>query len=89
MYDLIFDCPDYERAVNKQQQLYDKPENEIYAKYILSTRRQNLDEALDEYFLNLRRLSKDCNNKAVRAEKHRAETIRDPFISRLLSINIR
>ena len=55
VYELISDCLDYKRAISTQQQLYDKPMNEIYARFISSTRRQKPEEALDEYLLNLRR----------------------------------
>ena len=80
----IFDYPDYERAVSKLQQLYVNPLNEIHARYILLMCRQKPEEVLDEYPLNLRHLSGDCNYKAVSAEEHRAEAIRG-----LLPIKVR
>ena len=40
VYELMFDCQDYERAVSKVQQLYEKPKNEIHVRYILLTRRE-------------------------------------------------
>ena len=85
----ISDCSYYERAVSKLQQLYDKPKNEIPARCILSTRWEKAEEMLNEYLLYLGRLSEDCNCKAISAEEHRAEPIRDAFISGLLSINTR
>ena len=74
MYELISDCTDYEIAVSKVQQSYEKPKNEIHARY--TTHWEKPEEILDKY-LKLRHLSEDCNYKAVSAEEHKAEAIRD------------
>ena len=69
--------------------LYIKSPNEIFARHLLATRRQQPGESLDEFFQSLRKLSKDCNLKAVSAEQYREELLRDSFINRLYSSLIR
>ena len=56
---------------------------------MLATRRQQAGESLDEFLNVLKRLSKDCNFKAVSAENYQKEMIRDAFINGLLSQHIR
>ena len=69
--------------------LYIKSPNEIFACHLLATRRQQPGESLDEFHQSLRKLSKDCNLKAVSAEQYREELLRDSFINRLYSSVIR
>lgn len=89
IYSYVEDCTTYNQAVECLKSLYIKPTNEIYARYVLSTRRQNSGESLDEYLQILKNLGKDCDFKKVSAEQHRDQFIRDAFISGLLSTNIR
>ena len=69
--------------------LFVKPTNEIYARHLLATRRQRTNETLDEYLQVLKTLSKDCNFKNATAVQYRDESIRDAFITGLLSNSIR
>ncbi|XP_054260530.1 uncharacterized protein LOC128985173 [Macrosteles quadrilineatus] len=69
--------------------LYLKPVNEIYARHKLRIRRQESGECIDTYVESLKRLSKDCNFKAVNAVSSRDEYIRDTFIDGLLVPHIR
>ena len=55
----------------------------------LATRRQQSGESLDEFLLELCRLSKDCNLKAVSVEQYKEELVRDSFINGLSSPLIR
>jgi hypothetical protein len=55
----------------------------------IDTRRQRTNETLDEYLQLLKTLSKDCNFKNATSVQYRDESIRDAFISRLLSNSIR
>ena len=57
--------------------------------FSIATRRQQSGESLDEFLLELRRLSKDCNLKAVSAEQYKEELVRDSFINGLSSPLIR
>ena len=64
--------------------LYIKPTNEVYARHILATRRQQSAETLDES----KRLVK-TNYQNVSSIKYREESVRDAFISGLTSGLIR
>ena len=79
----IEECTEYEAAVGILQALFVKPRNEIFARHILATRRQQSHETLDEYLQTLKTLSKDCNVQNVTAAQYRGESIRDAFISGL------
>ena len=68
---------------------YVKPANEVFARHRLATRHQQTGETLDEYLSALKVLAKDCNFKTVTAKEHCDESIRDAFISGLLSPAIR
>ena len=76
-------------AINKLKELYIKPKNEIYARHLLSTRRQQTGETIDEYLLALRTLAKDCNFVQVSAQTYSDEYMRDSFISGISSNSIR
>ena len=89
VFDFIEDCTTYEEAKQVLQELYAKPKNEIFACYLLSTRRQHSGESLTEFLQELKNLSKDCNFEAVSAEKYREEMIRDSFINGISSPLIR
>jgi hypothetical protein len=69
--------------------LFVKPTNEIYARHLLAKRRQTTNEKRDGYLQVLKTLSKDCNFKNATAVQYRHESIRDAFITGLLSNSIR
>ena len=69
--------------------IFMKPKNDIYARHLLATRRQQAGESLDEYLQALKTLSKDCNFKNIKATQYRDESIPDAFITGLLSNSIR
>lgn len=89
VFQYIEDCGDYTTAIATLEALFVKPKNEIYARYILATRCQHSGETLDEYLQVLKTLSKDCNFKNATAAQYRDESIRDAFITGLLSNSIR
>ena len=68
---------------------YIKPKNEVFARHILYTSKQNQGESLDQFLNRLKSLAKDCGFSAVTAEKHCEDSIRDAFISGLVSGGIR
>ena len=82
------DCNTYESAITVLKELYVKPQNEIYARHVLATRRQEMNESKDTYLQILKHLSKDYNFTAVTAEQHRQSYIRDAFINGLHSKEI-
>uniref|UniRef100_A0A2C9K8P8 EF-hand domain-containing protein n=1 Tax=Biomphalaria glabrata TaxID=6526 RepID=A0A2C9K8P8_BIOGL len=61
------------------------PKNEVFARHKLATCRQEQGQSIDAFLQKLRSLSKDCNFKAVTAEQHREESIRDAFITGIAS----
>ena len=89
IYAYISDCSTYETALETLSALYIKPKNEVFARHLLASRRQKPGETLDEFLQALKSLSADCNFKAVTAERHKEEFIRDAFISGLRSQQIR
>ena len=89
VFDYVVDCTDYDSVVVTLEGLYIKSPNEIFARHLLATRRQQPGESLDEFLQSLRKLSKDCNLKAVSAEQYREELLRDSFINGLYSSLIR
>ena len=89
VYDYIADCSDYDTAESTLQARYVKPKNEIFARHVLATRRQELNETLDQFLQSLKLLAKDCNFKAVTAVEAADQYIRDAFINGLSSNVIR
>jgi len=63
--------------------------NEVFARHLLATTKQQPGQSLDDYLQELRRLSKDCNFQAVTKAEHRDGFIRDAFINGILSHSIR
>ena len=53
----IADCNTYESAVTILKELYVKPQNEIYARHVIATRRQEMNKSIDVYLQLLKRLS--------------------------------
>jgi len=78
----------YEAAVDVVRTLNVKPKNEIIARHLLNTRRQESGESLDQYFPAPMQLSKDCNFCDVTATQCRDASIRDSFINRLKSTHL-
>ena len=66
-----------------------KRANEIFARHLLATRKQQPNETLDEFLQSLKILSRDCNFKNVDAVIYHDECICDSFISGLASNTIR
>ena len=89
VYQYIEESGNYDTAIETLETIFVKPKNEIYARHLLATRRQQAGESLDEYLQALKTLSKDCNFKNVTAAQYRDESIRDAFITGLLSNSIR
>ena len=82
------DCPTFEAAIARLDEVYVKPINEVFARHKLNTCRQEMSESL-EYFQRLKKLSADCNFTAVSAVQSRNASIRDAFIAGLCSSHIR
>ena len=89
VYELIEDCGTFDEAVSKLESVYVKTPNEIFARHLLATRRQQAGESIDEFLRELHKLSRDCNFKAVTAVQYREEMVRDAFINGITSPFIR
>ncbi|XP_064104081.1 uncharacterized protein LOC135213917 [Macrobrachium nipponense] len=89
VYDFISECETYEKAEEVLTSLYVKPKNEIFARHLLATRRQNSGESLDQFLQALKLLAKDCQFKSVTAEEACDSYVRDAFINGLVSCAIR
>ncbi len=85
VFEFIEECTTYEAALETLDNIYVKLTNEIYARHVLATRRQQTGESLDEYLQAL----KVCNFQSVTAAKYCEEYIRDAFITGSHSNQIR
>uniref|UniRef100_A0A2C9KM52 Retrotransposon gag domain-containing protein n=1 Tax=Biomphalaria glabrata TaxID=6526 RepID=A0A2C9KM52_BIOGL len=89
VYQMILDKETFDEAIQTLNGIYIQPKNEVFARHRLATCKQEQGQTIDAYMQKLRILSKDCNFKAVTAEQHREEAIRDSFIKGLVSNSIR
>ena len=69
--------------------VYVKPTNVIFARHLLATRKQTINETVDQFLHALKLLSKDCEFRTVSANTYIQEAIRDAFISGISSPMIR
>ena len=80
----------YDAAMGVLNKLYEKPVNEIYARHMLATAKQESSETLDCFLQRLKVLSKMCQFKLpTTALLYEEEYIRDAFITGLSSQKIR
>ncbi len=89
IFEYIGNCDSYDDALATLKSLYIKPTNEMFARHMLATRRQQSGETLDGFLQALKTLGKDCNFKDVTATVYRDEAVRDAFIRGLQSNSIR
>ena len=66
-YKLIQEETTYETAIEMLQKLFIKPRNEMYARHLIATARQNIGESIDEFVLCIDKLSQNCSFTAVTA----------------------
>ena len=89
MYAYVEELDDYEAIVAALRQLYIKRKNNVYARHLLVSRKQESTELVFEYLQALRLLAKDCSFEDVTAVVYREELISDSFINGLSSSSIR
>lgn len=89
VYRFIKDCKSYECAIVTLREIYVQPKNEIFARHLLNTCKQDGDQNLDQFVQKRRSLLPDCHFTAVNAEQHSDEALRDAFIGGLHSNIIR
>ena len=74
VFEHVEDCTDFQSVIDTLDNLFVKSPNVIFARYLLSTQRQQSGETLDQFLQDPRKLSKF---KAITAEQYREELIRD------------
>ena len=57
VYDYIADADNYDTAIAKLRSLYIKPNNVLYNRHLLATRRQSEAESVDQYVQSLARIA--------------------------------
>ena len=85
IYKLISEETTYESAIIALQNLFVKPKNEIYARHMLATAKQDAGESVDEFILRINELSQNCDFTAVSAQEYKDHMKRDSFINGLSS----
>ena len=85
VYSYVSGAGNYADAIKVLEDLYVKPKNEIFARHLLATRKQESGERVDQFYQVLLHLSEDCQFKAATADEHRNGYIRNSFISGLSS----
>ena len=76
-------------VITALQNLFVKPKNEIYARHMLATAKQDTGELVDEFILRINKLSQNCDFTSVSAQEYKDDMKRDSFISGLSSNFIR
>ena len=89
VYSFISAATTYTDAVQILKDTYIRPRNEVYARHVVSSRKQQELESVDEFMNALDLLAKDCSFAAVTAAVYRDEFIRDAFVRGLKSNEIR
>ena len=89
VFEFISEASSFDEAISLLNNLYNKPKNEIFARHLLATCKQESGQTLDQFLQHLKQLSKDCNYKNCTAQEIRDDAIRDSFISGLLDNSVR
>ena len=89
VFEIISEASSYDEAIGLLNNLYNKPKNEIFARHLLATCKQESGQTLDQFIQKLKSLAKDCDFKNSTATEIRDEAIRDSFISGLLDNGVR
>ena len=89
VYSYVEEIQDYDILITTLRQMYIKQKNNVYARHLLVSRKQNSCESVSEYCQALKLLAKDCTFQNVSAVVYKNELIRDSFINGLVSTTIR
>ena len=89
VYEYIEEATTYDTAIGTLRNLFSKAPNEVFARHLLATAKQEPGRILDEFLLSLQKLAQDCNFRAVTGVRNKQEMIRDAFINGLPSPGIR
>ena len=80
VYASFADSGTYVDAIAKLQARFVKRKNEMHVRHLLATRRLEAGETQDQYVLALIQLSKDCDFRAVSAQDHCDEAVRNDIL---------
>ena len=75
--------------LGRYKNFFVKPRNEIYARHLLATVRQNIGESINEFVLRIDKLSQNCSFTAVTTLEYKDAMKTDSFISGISSNIIR
>uniref|UniRef100_A0A2C9LK41 Retrotransposon gag domain-containing protein n=1 Tax=Biomphalaria glabrata TaxID=6526 RepID=A0A2C9LK41_BIOGL len=89
LYQYISTCSKYSKAKSNLENLFVKAPNELLARHWLATCKQKVDQSLDQFVHKLRVMARDCQFRAVSADKNEEDAIRDAFVSGMRSGVIR
>ena len=89
VYPLVEESETYDDIVRVLRNIYVKRRNNVFARHLLVSRRQRINESVADYLQTLRELAKDCTFTNVTAVEFRDQMIRDSFINGLSSPLIR
>lgn len=89
IYEYVADCLTYTDSIITLEKMFIKPPNEVFARHLLATCKQEPGQNFDQFFQKLKSLSKECNFRAVTAEQNQSDAILDAFISGMTSNNVR
>ena len=85
VFSMIRDAETYKDAIELLKGQYNKQSNEIYARHLLATRRQQPGESGDQFLRALRALGRACNCKTVTAAQNTEDLIRDAYVTGIRS----
>uniref|UniRef100_A0A2C9KY02 Retrotransposon gag domain-containing protein n=1 Tax=Biomphalaria glabrata TaxID=6526 RepID=A0A2C9KY02_BIOGL len=89
VYMLISDVSSYSMAIDTLKTTYIKVKNDIFARHLVATCKQQPSQTVESFMLKFRSLARDFDFKEVTSEQHRDICIRDAFITGLASNTIR
>ena len=89
IYQTISSLATYTEAIAHLNTIFVKKTNENHARHSLATRIQQEGETIDQFYVTLCSLIKDCNFKAVTEQTHAEESVRTALIAGVKSDAIR
>ena len=89
VYDYIEGIDNINDALVRLDEVFKKKTNEVFARHVLNSTRQNAGEPTREFAMRLELLARDCNYQAVSVLEHRNQATLVAFISGLDNPKIR
>jgi hypothetical protein len=89
VYTFISEADTYDAAIAILKALYIKEKNVVFARYQLSTSKQDSGECIDGFVQKLKTLAADIEFKAVTADQYKSNSLTDAFIQGVNSSFIR